>query len=55
MLDPQEPTGLVRPLAETEADLAERLGKEKLETLVALLEELSILLAQATSSSGIRK
>jgi MarR family transcriptional regulator, temperature-dependent positive regulator of motility len=42
-------------LAETEADLAERLGEEKLESLVALLEELSTLLAQATSSSGIQK
>jgi MarR family transcriptional regulator, temperature-dependent positive regulator of motility len=42
-------------LAETEADLAERLGKEKLDSLVALLEDLSILLAQAKSSSGYRK
>jgi hypothetical protein len=42
-------------LAETEADLAERLGKEKLDSLVALLEELSILLAQAKSSSGYRR
>jgi MarR family transcriptional regulator, temperature-dependent positive regulator of motility len=42
-------------LAETEADLAERLGKEKLGSLVALLEELSILLAQAKSYSGIRR
>ena len=41
-------------LAETEAGLAQRMGEEKLETLVALLEELSTLLAQATSS-GIRK
>ena len=42
-------------LAETEADLAERMGKEKLESLVASLEGLSTLMAQATSSSGIRK
>ena len=42
-------------LADTEADLAERMGEERLESLVALLEELSTLLAQATSSSGIRQ
>jgi MarR family transcriptional regulator, temperature-dependent positive regulator of motility len=42
-------------LAEMEADMAERMGEEKLESLVDLLEELSTLLAQATSSSGIRQ
>jgi MarR family transcriptional regulator, temperature-dependent positive regulator of motility len=42
-------------LAEMEADLAERMGEERLESLVASLEELSTLVVQATSSSGIRK
>lgn len=34
-----------RILAETEADLAERMGEEKLGSLVSMLEELSALLA----------
>lgn len=48
-------TTAARLLAETEADLAGRMGEERLESLVASLEELSTLLAQATSTSGIRK
>ena len=42
-------------LAETEADLAGRMGEEKLEPLVVLLEELGAVLSGSASSSGIRR
>lgn len=42
-------------LAEAEVDLAGRMGEERLETLVVLLEELGAVLAGSTSSSGVRR
>ena len=42
-------------LAKTEADLEERMGEEKLESLVVLLEELGAVLSGSVSSSGTRQ
>jgi MarR family transcriptional regulator, temperature-dependent positive regulator of motility len=42
-------------LAEVEAELAERMGEERLESLVAMLGELGDLLAQTGSPPGIGK
>lgn len=42
-------------LAEAEADLAGRMGEERLGSLLAMLEELTDLLAQATSSPWVGK